>query len=157
LSQAAVYVHYQSKMALLIEISRIGHEAVLAHVTDAISGLESPPDRVRAFTEASVTWQTRFHTLGRVTNYQFEELSEDGLAIIRPLRRRFTSLLQAELRRGVDSGDFSVSDVPGTARAILSLGIDVSRWYSPRGRTPMEHVGRLYGELALRMVRPWAE
>jgi hypothetical protein len=57
----------------------------------------------------------------------------------------------------VDSGEFSISDVPGTSRAMLSLGIDVSRWYSPHGLTPMEDVGRLYGELAMRMVRPWAE
>ena len=156
MSNAAVYIHYRNKMDLLIEISRIGHQALLEHVENAISAFDSPPERLKVLTQAFATWQAEFHTLGRVTNYQIEELSEEGLAIIRPLRRRFAALVQGEIRRGIESRDFDVPDVRGTARAIISLAVDVSRWYSPSGATSTEQLGLLYGELALRMVQPWA-
>jgi AcrR family transcriptional regulator len=153
MSPAAVYVHYRSKVDLLHEISRIGHEAVLAEVVDAVDGIEDPADRVRCFVETFATWHARYHTLARVTQYELRSLPAHRLADVRDLRRRFESTLEEDLRRGVKSGDFEITDVRGTARAILSLGIDVARWFTPEGRTTDREIGRLYGHLVLGMVR----
>jgi Tetracyclin repressor-like, C-terminal domain len=50
------------------------------------------------------------------------------------------------------AGTCDVADIPAVARALLSLCIDIARWYQPdHGSTP-EQVGDLYAELALRMV-----
>jgi hypothetical protein len=38
------------------------------------------------------------------------------------------------------------------ARAILSMGIDVARWYDPGGRDSPAALGALYADLAARMV-----
>ena len=45
-----------------------------------------------------------------------------------------------------------VPDLPGTALALLSLVVDVARWYDPAGARSPEDVGALYADLALRMV-----
>lgn len=43
-------------------------------------------------------------------------------------------------------------DVPGTTLAVLSLCIDVARWFSAAGRRTPDEVGALYADLVLRMV-----
>ena len=49
-------------------------------------------------------------------------------------------------------GEFSVSD-PGTAAtAVLSLCMDVARWYRPAHRRTPEEIGEGYAEAALRVV-----
>jgi hypothetical protein len=49
-------------------------------------------------------------------------------------------------------GQFEVSDIRMTAVALLSLGIDVSRWYSDEGSWTPDRIGGFYTELALRIV-----
>ena len=56
------------------------------------------------------------------------------------------------LERGVAAGVFSTPDVRMTALAILSLGIDVARWYRDEGRWTPDEVAAHYRLLALRMV-----
>jgi hypothetical protein len=45
-----------------------------------------------------------------------------------------------------------VEDPRGVARAILSLCVDVSRWFDPRGRERAGAIATLYADLAVRMV-----
>ena len=53
---------------------------------------------------------------------------------------------------GVERGDFSVADPHLTARAVLSMGMDVAHWFRPRGRWTVELLAQEYAVLALRMV-----
>jgi hypothetical protein len=46
-----------------------------------------------------------------------------------------------------------VADPPVAALAILSLGIDVARWYRPDGAWTPEEIGDQYARLALDLVR----
>ena len=57
------------------------------------------------------------------------------------------------LRDGVSSGEFDVDDVPATALALLSMAIDVARWYTPDVRRTPEGIEAAYGDLAVRLVR----
>lgn len=57
------------------------------------------------------------------------------------------------LRAGVAAGEFEVDDVRTTALALLSMAIDVARWYVPGGRRTPEAIETTYGELAVRLVR----
>jgi hypothetical protein len=47
---------------------------------------------------------------------------------------------------------FDVPDPRMTTLALLSLGIDVSRWYDEGGSLTPEEVGEHYAALTLRMV-----
>jgi hypothetical protein len=94
------------------------------------------------------------HTATRVANYELHALSAEHLLEIRALRKGMESVMREALRLGTVSGEFDVADVDGTNRAILSMGIDVSRWFSPRGRLSADVLGDLHADLVLRMVRP---
>lgn len=69
------------------------------------------------------------------------------------LRRRSEDAIRTVIKDGVATGEFDVPDVSGTTLAVLSLCIDVARWFSPGGSRTPDEVGALYADLVLRMVR----
>jgi len=152
MSPAGVYVHFRAKEDLLFQISRVGHEAVLQDVERAVEGAETPTEWLRRFMVAFTTFHARHHTLTRVIQYELRALPRERVHEIAAIRRRFEELVEADLEKGNAAGEFHAADVPGTALAILSLGIDVSRWYSPRVAASPEELADLYAGLALRMV-----
>ena len=54
---------------------------------------------------------------------------------------------------GVRQGEFTVPDPKVATRAVLSLGIDVARWYRDDGAWTPEQLGEHYAVLALQLVR----
>jgi AcrR family transcriptional regulator len=154
LSAAGVYVHYDSKTDLLYEISRIGHDACWAAVESALQAAsDDPVDRVRAYVFAFAKWHADNHVLARVIQYEFKNLPTRQFRTIVVIRDRFEELMRGELRSGVASGAFDVFDLEGTTLAILSLCIDLVRWYEPAPEHTSEHVATLYVQLVMGMLR----
>jgi AcrR family transcriptional regulator len=152
MSPAAVYVHYRSKLDLLSEIMRIGHQSVLEEARTAMRDRATPAERIAAFTAAFSSWHARFATLGQVTAHELRALPPDRFAEILALRRAIERLLADELRAGMEAGDLVVEDLQGTVRAILSLGVDSARWYTPQRGGDPESIGQLHADLVLRML-----
>lgn len=50
------------------------------------------------------------------------------------------------------TGEFDVLDVKGTTLAVMSLCIDVARWFNVDGPWTPDEVGALDADLVLRMV-----
>ncbi|MER7752506.1 TetR/AcrR family transcriptional regulator [Kitasatospora sp. NPDC097643] len=152
MSPAALYIHYQSKAALLAEISQAGHAATLTLVRAAAGGPEEPAERMRRLVEEFTAWHARARMVGRVVNYELHALPEDAYAVVAALRLDIEREVSALIEAGVAAGVFQVSEVRTAARAVTSLGIDVSRWYTERSSETPEELGRRYGELVLRML-----
>lgn len=84
--------------------------------------------------------------------YELDSLGPDARAEIIALRRQVDAEVRGIIQDGVAAGDFDVPDVPGTTLAVLSLCIDVARWFNVNGTRTPEEVGALYADLVLRMV-----
>ncbi|WP_370938673.1 TetR/AcrR family transcriptional regulator [Amycolatopsis sp. cg13] len=152
MSPAALYVHFPSKAALLFAISRNGHEQTLALVEDVIGRVTGPVERMRLLVEDFVAWHARRHTVARVVQYELNALPEKEYQVVAQLRRKIEQRVREVIADGVESGAFTVGDVGIAARAVLSLGVDVARWYSERTRQTPTELGKEYGELVLRML-----
>lgn len=152
MSPAALYVHFPSKAALLFAISRSGHEQALALVERAVHEHPEPPVALRALTERFVAWHARRHTVAKVVQYELDALPEQEYGIVADLRRRIERLVRDVLSDGKETGVFGFSDTRVTARAVLSLSVDVARWYGERTPQSPDELGRQYGELVLGMV-----
>ncbi|MDT8913897.1 TetR/AcrR family transcriptional regulator [Amycolatopsis sp. PS_44_ISF1] len=152
MSPAALYVHFPSKAALLFAISRSGHEQTLALVEDAVAEAADPVGRIRLVVEEFVAWHARRHTVARVVQYELNSLPEQEYAVVAQLRRRIERTVREVIAEGAACGAFTVADPRTAARAVLSLGVDVARWYSDRIRQTPEALGREYGELVVRML-----
>jgi AcrR family transcriptional regulator len=152
MSPAALYVHHRSKEELLFEVSRVGHERVLALMQSSVAGTDDPVEQLAAFVEEFVRDHAVVHTGARVINYELAALSDEHLAEIAAVRRRIDGVLRSVIDRGVAAGVFTTPDPAMTTVAILSLGIDVARWYRDEGRWTPDQVAAHYRLLALRMV-----
>ncbi|MCX4510022.1 MULTISPECIES: TetR/AcrR family transcriptional regulator [Streptomyces] len=152
MSPAALYIHYKTKEELLHRISRIGHDRALEVLSAASDGGGTPSERLAEAVSSFVRWHARRHDTARVVQYEIDALSEEHRTEIVELRRRSDAVVREILRDGVETGEFDVPDVPGTTLAVLSLCIDVARWFNVRGHRTPEEVGELYADLVLRMV-----
>lgn len=152
MSPAALYVHHRSKEELLFELARVGHLRVLELVRTSVEGLSGPVEQLGRLVEDFVRDHAEEHTGARVINYELSALTDEHLAAIRAIRHEIDVVVRDVLERGVAAGVFSTPDVRMTALAILSLGIDVARWYRDEGRWTPDEVATHYRLLALRMV-----
>jgi AcrR family transcriptional regulator len=152
MSPAALYIHYKTKEELLHRISRIGHDRALALLTAAADGEGTAAERLADAVRCFVRWHAERHTTARVVQYELDALAAGHRAEIVELRRRSDAVVRRVLTDGVRDGEFDVPDVPGTTLAVLSLCIDVARWFNVAGRRTPDEVGALYADLVLRMV-----
>ncbi|TWD82700.1 TetR family transcriptional regulator [Kribbella amoyensis] len=151
MSPAALYVHYPSKERLLFEISLYGHRAAL-DVLRAAGTDGSPEERLRGMVAAFTAWHAEHHTIARVVQYELAALTPEHLAEVAVIRRAISAEVEQVLADGVADASFAVDDPPGTTLAVLSLAIDVARWYTPHRGDPVA-LGALYADLAHRMVQ----
>lgn len=153
LSPAGVYVHFRSKEELLHRISLIGTRQSQEAVRAADSAAGDPTARLREVITVLAARTARYHTTGRVIEYELGSLGKAHHAEIAALRRDIESCVRQILEDGVQAGQFEVGDVPATVVALLSLTVDIARWYHTGGRRSPEEIGALYADLAVRMVR----
>ncbi len=154
MSPAAVYVHHDTKESLLFTVSVEGHQAALAVIRTAAAIEGDQVARLRQMVREFSTWHAVNSRVGRIVQYEFDALTPEHRAEIADYRRQIERVMRDVLSAGVADGAFDVVDVPGTARAILSLSIDLVRWFSPRASTSADDIAQLHAELAVRMTTP---
>ena len=152
LSAAAMYPHYKSKEELLYAIAYEGHHKTVAWLEEADPLTESPADRLRAVVAEFARTHAQYHARARVVEYELAALSTDHYRVIVGLRRELTRHVGRIVEAGSADGSFVVPDSEGVTLAIISLCVDVCRWF-PAGRyTDPDKVAKLYSELAIRLV-----
>ena len=151
MSPTAMYVHYASKGEVLYRLMHLGHQDALRVIVDAIAGHDDPTDRLWHLVAGFASWHASHHRLARVAQYELRAVPPEHVAEIRALRQKVSLHLEAEIKRGVEKQAFDVPDIHDTVRAILSLCIDIARWYRPNGRRAPEELGRMYADLVNRM------
>lgn len=162
LSPAGLYVHHQSKAALLHVISRAGHASAAAVLS---AGLQAPleagdrprVDRIADTVATFAAWHAQHHRVARVVQYELGSLEPDAYAEVATMRRDMQDGLADAIADAVEAAEAEVVDVPGVARAAMSLCIDVCRWYDPDGRQDPDEVGALYRDLVRRWLVPPAD
>lgn len=152
LSPAGVYVHFSSKEELLFELSRRGHTRARDLLVDAAAAAATPTEALSAIIGGFSRWHAEHHQLGRIVQFEFRHLHPDHREQVLALRKEIDEVVAGVLREGVARGEFDVADVRGTALALLSMAVDVARWYAPGMRRTPADIERTYGELALRLV-----
>lgn len=152
MSPAALYIHYKTKEELLHRISRIGHEKAVDVLRTAAQSEGTATERLAEAVNSFVRWHARGRTIARVVQYELDSLGPDARAEILALRRQCDAEVRGILEDGVETGEFDVPDVPGTTLAVLSLCVDVARWFNVKGPRTPDEVGALYADLVLRMV-----
>ena len=157
LSAAAMYPHYKSKEELLFVIAYEGHQKTVEWLEAADPVSESPANRLRAVVAEFARTQAAYHGRSKVVEYELTALSPDHYRVILGLRRKLTRHIREIVEAGAADGSFAFPDAEGVTLAIVSLCVDVCRWF-PAGRyADPETVAKLHSELALRLVNTTTE
>lgn len=151
LSPGALYVHFQSKEHLLFEVILAGHKDSLEILEETEAG-GSAVTYLKSLMARFVAWHAHHYIAGRVSQYELAALSPDHYKEIVELRRKSTAIFSHAVIRGIEEEAFAPVDVHRVVRAMLSLGVDLVRWYRPDGSDSPEQLGDFYADLALGMV-----
>jgi AcrR family transcriptional regulator len=153
LTPGALYVHFPSKELVLFEIIRTGHERALIYTRGPeVPASTSSADRLRGIVSRHTEWHARHHVAARVAQYELGSLGPEHYDEVLELRHQTNSLFRDAVAAGVADGSFARVDVARVTRAILSLSIDLVRWYRLEGPDSPEQLGAFYADLALTMV-----
>ena len=112
----------------------------------------TPVQRLRNLMLTHVRFHARMHTLARVANYEMQSLDAESRRAIIELRDQTEDVMREAIRLGIESGDFETRDLDLATVSLLSLGIDVSRWFVPGKRLSPEELAEQYADMALRML-----
>lgn len=151
LSTAALYVHFSSKEDLLFSISKRGYRVSLA-IIDGATEVSDPAEALRTLVYAFTRWQAEWHTTARIVQYEYGALSPEHREELLALRRCGERKVRALIARGMEQGVFAEGDKRGMSTGVMSLALDVARWYEPDSPYTPDELGRLYCDLAARMV-----
>ena len=153
LSPAALYVHFDSKETVLFEIMRAGHQRALAAVQEpAVLDIDRSDERLGAIISRYTAWHAHHHVAARVCQYELSALTPEHYEEILELRHRTNEFFHDAVTRGIADGSFAPVDVRRVTRAMLSLSIDLVRWYRLDGTDSPEQLGEFYAALALKLV-----
>ncbi len=152
MSPAAVYIHYPTKEDLLYQIMMVGHQRALTVIKDAVQGIADPPERAAALVRTFARWHAAHSATAQVITYEMSALTPEHVAEVAGLRRQIERLARDTVAQGVSDGVFTVPDVAGATRAVISLVMDISRWFGHQRRQTADQVADLYATLTLQML-----
>jgi AcrR family transcriptional regulator len=152
LSPAGVYVHFASKEELLFQLSREGHEVARDMLVAAGRDAGSPTEALRAIMRTFARWHAEHFRVARIVQYEFANLTPEHRDTVLGLRKEIDAVVRQVVEDGVRSGEFAVDDVRDTTLALMSMAVDVARWYDPEIRRTPEAIGAAYGDLGVRLV-----
>jgi AcrR family transcriptional regulator len=152
LSPAGMYVHFPSKAELLARVVSLANELTLEALALSLEGVSAPADRLRAVIGTLASSLAENYALGRVSNYEYRHLPDELRAPIDEQRIAIRRVVHEVIAVGKKDKSFAVPDVNVAARALISLCVDVSRWYSEEEAGDTKKLGKAYADLALRLV-----
>ncbi|OYX71597.1 MAG: TetR family transcriptional regulator, partial [Rhizobiales bacterium 32-66-11] len=134
LQSGSLYKYFENKQSLLFDIVRDHMEDLTARAREALDGLDTPLDRLRAFTG----FHLRYHMTRRahvfIANMEIRSLDDAHRAVVVEMRRNYEGLLEQILREGAAQGAFRVSEPRVSTYAIISMLTGICMWYRPDGR-----------------------
>lgn len=151
-NSAVIYSRFPSKRALLYEIIASSHESLKGDLDEAVRQASDTVDCVRRLTMAHVVFHARHCLAARVANYELNNLAPNEFQSILQMRRRMEEMVRAAIVKGMDEGVLQVPDPALASSVIMSMGIDVSRWYREGRRLTPEELGQRYAGYVLAML-----
>lgn len=152
MSPAALYAFFKSKEDVLHKIATSALDLTVEMVSAQADQGDRYADRLRGVVRMLSAWHAYHSPVARVVLYHLDALTPEHLAEVAGKTREIDQIVRAIIADGTDCGEFAVTDVSGTATAVISLCLDVARWYRPGHHRSPESIGVLNAEAALRIV-----
>ena len=127
MSPTALYVHFESKQALLNEIQVVGHTVVRDLLLQSVSRGDELLQRLRLVVAEFAAWHAERHVLAQVLNRELRSLSPENFAISADIRKHSERLIRGVIEELANCEDYYLPDIDGILRLVVSFCVDVSR------------------------------
>ncbi|MFC9664009.1 hypothetical protein ACFVJ5_27555 [Nocardia sp. NPDC127606] len=120
-----------------------------------MKGVESssePSTALRNVLHAFAVHHARGHTGARTVSYEPSSLTPEHNAEVLDIHHRIDREIRELVERGVTAGAFDTPSPRMATVALLSLGIDIARWYRDEGERSPEDIAAAYADMALHIV-----
>lgn len=150
ISAAGMYAYFGSKLELLYVLSLRGHEAAASALASGLSAGSDPQECIRSGVYQFAAWHAHHHRLARVAQHELGTLEPQHYREIVAIRSGIETSLASYVARAIS---LPLSSAPlRLSRAMLSLCIDVCRWYRDSSRESAADIGVYYGSLAETLI-----
>jgi len=160
ITQAALYLYFPSKAAVLAELTTIAHSHLARKLDqgDAEYRREGDPaKRLSSLVGGFVEFGTEYTVLARVAAWERSALPEPEYSRVSDLRRDVRSRFEEVIIAGINQGQFIV--ISGFERpaiflatAIIDMCSGIFGWYDEDFRVPSSALLSGYQEAALALV-----
>ncbi len=151
----ALYNYTPDKQSLLHSLME-GHMRELLAAWQAVDtprGLPGDPlDRLERFVRFHIGFHMQRPDAVFIAYMELRNLSEENFAAIEALRRSYEDALEAILKRGVESGQFTLSDSKIATLAVIAMLNGVMTWYRSGGRLSLDEVESVYWDMVRKSV-----
>jgi AcrR family transcriptional regulator len=153
LTPGALYHHYESKDALLLEIMEQGMQNLMRSATAELAAAGSDPEeRLRALVRAHVMVHGEHREEAIVADTELRALSAESRAAIQPIRDEYEVLWRQAIE-DLAAGQLTL-DHALVRFAIIQMCNGVAHWYRPEGPLSLDKITDQFGDIAVRMVAP---
>jgi AcrR family transcriptional regulator len=153
MSPGALYSHYKSKGDILYRIIRITHEGMLRQLQITMTRKTDLIERLRDLVACHVRYHAEMSIAARVANYELHCLDPDRMAEIAQLRQLIEATVKDTLLLAEGAGLVKTGDINLATIMVLSLGIDVSRWFRPGHGSSPDELAAYYSDHVIEMFR----
>ena len=152
IAKGTLYLYFRSKEEVLYQIATSALDFTIEVAATEAKGAGSPAERLTNLVRVLTIWHTYNSQVAHVVLYQTGALTADHLADIGAKQREVSQIVRQVIMDGVKSGDFDVPDAGAATIAVLSLCLDVARWYRPGYRLTPQQLGDFNAAAALRIA-----
>lgn len=152
MSPAAVYIHFESKQDLFHRIAIEGHRVSTAAFIEPATHIADPATQLRMGVASFASFNADMNVFARSIEYEIHYQRGPEFADVWELRRNVDETMLRILHEGVNDGSFHIADPDWAKIMILSLCIDVARWYRHGSRRTPAAIGVQYADLAMNLV-----
>jgi len=156
ISPAALYWHFESKEALLVELCEEAIESYGQRLDEALAGVSDPADQLRmlavAHTKAVLTDPKVAHGTLFSAYTLVHSVSPTNYRRIHDRQRDQLERWRRVLDAGIQQGQFHVADSAVAVFALTDICEAVGSWADPNGPLTAHDIALEYGEFALRVA-----
>ncbi|MCB0858428.1 MAG: TetR family transcriptional regulator [Solirubrobacterales bacterium] len=146
---AAIYHWFPSKEAILTQLQDDFMDRLEEAVDAAVAGESTPAGELAAAVREHVVFHGLHPRAAFVTDSEIRALSPEPKARLIARRDEYEGMFRQMIERGVEAGEFEVSNPAVASYAILLQCTGVALWYDPAGELPLEVIARIHVELVL--------
>lgn len=147
----ALYQYTKDKQSLLVELM-LGHIAEIIAAWQSVPRGETPRSELESFARHHIRYHLTRPDALFIAYMELRSLTPENFARVEAERRRYETLLEDILKRGVAAGDFAPLDTKLTTMALLAMLTGVNTWYREGGRLDQEAVETHYWTMIKRAV-----